>query len=360
MDFIDQIKALAVRGAKKLDHLQTEEATKTALIMPFINALGYNVFNPTEVVPEYTADVGIKKGEKVDYAIMKDGEPIMLFECKSARTDLDDVHASQLYRYFSVTSARIGVLTNGMVYRFYSDLDAPNRMDARPFLEVDIFQLEDALIPELKKLTKTQFDENSIIETAGELKYTREIKRILADQLTAPAEEFVRFFASQVYSGRVTQSVRDQFSGLVRRAFRHFINDQINERLKSALAQGEEKERETDVDVSVAEPQQRSDVVTTEEELEGFHIVKAILREVVDPSRIVPRDVKTYFGILLDDNNRRPLCRLRFNTAQKYIGLFDNPDRSEDRIPIERLDDIYMYADRLKQTPTFYESRQIG
>ena len=167
MDFIDQIKALAVRGAKKLDHLQTEEATKTALIMPFINALGYNVFNPTEVVPEYTADVGIKKGEKVDYAIMKDGEPIMLFECKSARTDLDDVHALQLYRYFLVTSARIGVLTNGMVYRFYSDLDAPNRMDARPFLEVDIFQLEDALIPELKKLTKTQFDENSIIETAG-------------------------------------------------------------------------------------------------------------------------------------------------------------------------------------------------
>ncbi len=79
MDFIDRIRDLSTRIPKQLEHIQTEEATKNALIMPFISALGYNVFDPTEVVPEFTADVGIKKGEKVDYAIHLDGKPIMLF-----------------------------------------------------------------------------------------------------------------------------------------------------------------------------------------------------------------------------------------------------------------------------------------
>lgn len=356
MDFIDQLRALAVRGAKQLEHLQTEEATKNALIMPFINALGYNVFDPTEVLPEFTADVGIKKGEKVDYAVVKDGRPIMLFECKSAGTSLDDVHASQLYRYFSVTKARIGVLTNGIVYRFFSDLEEPNRMDTKPFLEIDVFNLEDALIPELKKLTKPHFDEDAIIETAGELKYTREIKRLLAEQLVSPADELVRFFASQVYSGRLTQPVREQFTAIFRRAFRHFINDQINERLKSALEQGGDRDRaERREDAAANQAQNNSDVQTTTEELEGFHIIKAILREVVPPSRIVARDVKSYFGVLLDDNNRKPLCRLHLSTGQKYVELFDNPDRAAVKIPITGLDDIYKLADRLKATPAFYE-----
>ncbi|WP_373054290.1 type I restriction endonuclease [Thioalkalivibrio sp.] len=355
MDFIDEIKAIGARASKLVDQLQTEEATKNALVMPFVNALGYNVFDPTEVVPEFTADVGVKKGEKVDYAIMKDGGAIMLFECKSVGTNLDSAHASQLYRYFSVTKARIGVLTNGIVYRFFSDLEEPNKMDSKPFLEISILNLEGALIPELKKLTKSHFDEDSIIETAGELKYTREIKRILADQLVKPDDEFVRFFASQVYAGRLTQKAREQFTEIVRRAFRHFINDQISDRLKSALEQGTERPPADDGQPAAPEQETRSDVTTTEEELEGYHIVRAILREVVEPSRIVPRDVKTYFGVLLDDNNRKPFCRLHFNTAQKYIGVFDNPKKEEERVPIDSLDDIYRLAERLKATPAFYE-----
>jgi predicted type IV restriction endonuclease len=122
MDFIDRIRELASRAPKQLPHIQTEEATKNALVMPFIGALGYNVFDPTEVTPELTADVGIKKGEKVDYAILQDGQPIMLFECKWHGAELKDGHASQLYRYFSVTHARFGVLTNGIIYRFFTDL----------------------------------------------------------------------------------------------------------------------------------------------------------------------------------------------------------------------------------------------
>ncbi|RJP35803.1 MAG: hypothetical protein C4547_08835 [Phycisphaerales bacterium] len=131
MDLIDRLRELALRLPKQLPHLSTEEATKTALVMPFIGALGYNVFDPMEVMPEFTADVGMKKGEKVDYAILRNGQPIILFECKWSGCNLDEQRASQLYRYFSVTPARLGVLTNGVEYRFYSDLDEPD-LEWRP------------------------------------------------------------------------------------------------------------------------------------------------------------------------------------------------------------------------------------
>ena len=101
MDFVNRMRELANRAEKQLPHCETEEATKNALILPFISALGYDIFNPTEVLPEFTADVGIKKGEKVDYAILKEKAPLIIFECKRAGTDLSQVHASQLYRYFA-------------------------------------------------------------------------------------------------------------------------------------------------------------------------------------------------------------------------------------------------------------------
>lgn len=353
MEFIDHIQALAARIPQHREALATEEAAKNALVMPFINALGYNVFDPTEVVPEFTADVGIKKGEKVDYAIMKDGTPIMLFECKGCGADLSRSHASQLYRYFSVTEARIAVLTNGIQYEFYSDLDAPNRLDEKPFLEFDVTNIQDTLVPELRKLTKANFDVDAITEAAGELKYTREIRKLLTEQLTNPDGELVRLLAGRVFSGRLTGQVREQFSEIVRKAFRLFVHEQISDRLKSAL-KGEESE--FGADTAPAEPAAGRPLgETTADEREAFHVVRAILAQVVDPDRVAARDVKTYFGILLDDNNRKPLARLHFNTGQKYIGLFDNSDREEDRIAIDRTVDIYRYADRLRATPTFYD-----
>ena len=193
MSLEDDLQAISARIPDQIDHLQTEEATKTALVMPFINALGYNVFDPTEVVPEFTADIGTKRGEKVDYAIIKDGKPIILFECKAASVELDDSHASQLFRYFVNTPAHFGILTNGIIYRFHSDLDAPNVMDQKPFMELNMLDLDDGAVKELERFTKSAFDLESTIEAAGELKYTREIKRILAQQLRDPSGEFIRF-----------------------------------------------------------------------------------------------------------------------------------------------------------------------
>lgn len=363
MDFIDRIRELAARIPKQLEHIQTEEATKNALVMPFIAALGYNVFDPTEVTPELNADVGLKKGEKVDYAILRDGKPIILFECKHHAADLGKVHASQLYRYFSVTEARFAVLTNGLVYWFYTDLEAANKMDARPFFEFTLLDVRDQDVEELKKFSKSAFDLTNILTTASELKYTREIKRILLDQMQEPTEEFVKFFVSQVYTGKVTQKVREQFAELTRQAFKHLINDQINERLKTALSSDAPALLEKAVEaqaVTNGAGAATDGVTTTEEELEAFYIIRAILRETIAVKRIVLRDRQTYCGILLDDNSRKPICRLHFNGTKKYIGFFDNQKEQrermqEERVLLEHMDDLYKYADRLKATVAQYE-----
>ncbi len=355
MDFIDKIRELSARIPKQLEHIQTEEATKNAFVMPFLNALGYDVFNPLEVVPEFTTDVGTKKGEKVDYVIKKDNEIIILIECKSCTCALDDQsYSSQLYRYFSVTEARFAVLTNGIIYKFYSDIDAANKMDSKPFFEFNLKDIDESKIEELKKFTKPSFDLEKILTTASELKYTNAIKSIFSKEINEPSEDFVKFFGSQVYPGKMTQTVRDQFTVLVKKAVSQCISEKISDRLKAAL--NEEKEEYIEKNESETSPDYTDEtergIETTVEEIEGFNIVKALLRDVIDVKRIYLRDTKSYCGILLDDNNRKPICRLHFNSAKKCISLFSN--KNEERIPIDDLNDIFKYTDKLKSTINEY------
>lgn len=359
MDFSEKLAALAQRAPSLVDSLHTEEATKNALVMPFIAALGYDVFNPVEVVPEFIADVGTKKGEKVDYAIMQEGETIMLFECKKACADLSDANMSQLFRYFTVTRARIAILTNGIQYWFYSDLEEPNKMDKRPFLVLDLLDLRDSHVTEVKSLSKDQFDLDRMLDAATELKYTREIRKILHKQLDEPDEDFVRFFFVEANPGsRFIASAKEQFTEFVQKALHQYINERVNNRLRSALqhesAQTQTAESSQNIDEEIEETIDNSDgIETTAEELEGFHVVKAIVREVIPAERIAHRDTKSYMGILLDNNNRKPICRLRFNWTQKYIGLIDD-DKNETKMAIESIDDIYNYADRLKSIALSY------
>ncbi len=365
MDLIDQLFTLSSKIQKSRDFIQTEEATKNAFVLPFISALGYDVFNPMEVVPEFTADVGIKKGEKVDYAIFRDGKPIILFECKKCNSKLDASCASQLYRYFSVTEARIGILTDGITYQFYTDLEEPNKMDAKPYMEFDLLDIQETLIPELKKLMRSSFNLEQTLNAASELKYSKEIRRVLAEELNSPSEEFVRFFTSKVYSGKFTQKVRDQFTDIVKRALHQFIADRINERIKTALnseaaANKAEEMKEQPAGAPPAPPsEQEEKLTTTVEELEGYYIIKSILRDVIDPKRIAHRDTQSYFGILLDDTNRKPICRLHFNRAQKYLGLFDT-NKSEEKVAIETLNDLYNFADRIKATALSYDGMKVS
>lgn len=352
MEFANQLEALSTRIPSLLERVQTEEATKNALIMPFIQTLGYDVFNPTEVVPEFISDIGMKKGEKVDYAIMDQDTPIAIIECKSCTADLTKAHASQLHRYFHTTKARIGILTNGLEYIFYSDLDAKNVMDKTPFMTINMLDMDDQLIPELKKLTKSSFELDDMLSTANNLKYTREVKKQLEQQLETPSPEFVKLLLTNIYSGPKTQQVVEHFTPLIKKSFKALITDHINNRLKTAFSEQQPEE------IVATEPtetlEKDNGIVTTEEELEGYMIIKAILREVVDIKRLHYRDTKSYFGILLDDNNRKPICRLHFNTAQKYLGTID-ADKNETRHPIDTLDDIYKYVSTLKVTVAFYE-----
>jgi predicted type IV restriction endonuclease len=355
MDFIDELNALAVKVPKLCDMLQTEEATKNALVLPFIRILGYDIFDPTEVIPEFICDVGIKKGEKVDYAIQKDGKIIMLFECKHCGGELNIKHASQLFRYFTVADAKIGVLTNGVIYRFFTDLEAPNKMDEKPFLEVNMLDLNDSVVSELKKLTKPAFNIDELVTTAGDLKYTREIKKLLAEQLETPSDDFVKFCASRVFDKTLTSKRREQFASIAKRSFRQLINDLINERLKSAMSTPSSPDTAAQEDATaLAEEDEGDGVVTTQEELEGFYIVKSLLRDIVDLNRITYRDTRSYFGILLDNNNRKPIARLHFNRPQKYIGVFDE-NRKEERVPIESLDGIYQQSEKIRRVFAFYE-----
>lgn len=362
MEFTERLIALANKVDQQREIIQTEEATKNAFIMPFISTiLGYDVFNPLEVVPEFIADVGVKKGEKIDYAIVHNGDVQMLIECKKSTEPLRIEHASQLFRYFAVTNARIAILTNGEQYHFYTDLDAPNRMDAKPFLVLDLTDIDETLIPELVKLTKDVFDLDSIISAAGELKYIGQLKRELAAQFSSPTDEWTKFFTTRVYEGAYTQKVREQFSALVAKASKQFLNEQVNERLKTALGAPNFPRTEaiaaeqavTSQAVVEEELEEQSDIETTLEELEGFQIIKAIACSEVKSTRIVQRDAKSYFAVILDDNNRKPVARLHFNRKQKYLGTFD-AEKNETRHPLASLDEIYEHAQTIRETVRAY------
>ncbi|RVK90434.1 restriction endonuclease [Sinorhizobium meliloti] len=325
----------------------TEEAVKTAVVLPFLRSLGYDVFDPSEVIPEFTADAVGKKGEKVDYAIKIDNEIRILIECKPISVSLEKKHLDQLYRYFSVTNAKFAILTNGRTFNFYTDLDAPNKLDTRPFFVFDVTDFNAGIVAELKKFEKASFDVSAILATAERLKYTSGVKQIISKLIEEPTEEFVKMVAQNVYDGRMTAQVRDLMTGVVRTAFREVIMDTVKSRLSSALADTEEVIEKIDEPVP-----DDPEVVTTEEEREGYMIVKAIVRDTVAPQRVVMRDQKTYCGILVDNNNRKPLARLWFNRSVKYIGLFDG--ESEERLIIESLDQIYDHTERLRAAARKY------
>jgi hypothetical protein len=295
MEIAERAQALALKIRKQKASIETEEATKSAFVMPFISTvLGYDVFDPNEVIPEFTADVGTKKGEKIDYAIVHNGQVQVLVEAKRINDSLRIEHASQLFRYFAVTNARIAILTNGETYEFYTDLDAPNRMDSKPFLVLDFSNIDEMLLPELAKLTKDSFDLDSVINAAGELKYIGQLKRILAAQFKDPEDEWVRFLTTRVYEGSFTQRIRDQFVPLVNKAAYQFINEQVNDRLKNALGgpdayvsvsnngagleqQAKPKPAQSELTEDANLGDRKGDAVTTEEEMEGYRIVRAIV-----------------------------------------------------------------------------------
>ncbi|MCX6234199.1 MAG: type I restriction endonuclease [Bacteroidetes bacterium] len=344
MDFKDQLKQLADRVEKLRDLTFTEEATKNAFIMPFIQALGYDVFNPQEVIPEFISDIGIKKGEKVDYAIMSGGHPIILIECKYWKDELD-VHNTQLLRYFNVTRAKFAILTNGIIYRFYTDLDQSNMMDEKPFLDINILEIKDSQVEELKKFHKSYFNIDNIVNTASFLKYSNEIKNLLTNEFRQPSEQFIRYMIAKVYDGKATTKVIGLFTEITKNSCQQFISDIITERLKTALIKEKESGKQEEEKLIIEQPKENL-IETTEEEIEGYYIIKSILRQSIDPSRIFYRDFQRFFSILIDNSIRNTVCRLYLTKNSKQIAFIDE-NKKEVKSEMTSLDDIYKYSDQL-------------
>ncbi|SDC79971.1 type I restriction endonuclease [Niabella drilacis] len=338
------------------DQINTEEATKNAFVMPFIQAIGYDIFNPTEVIPEYICDIGTKKGEKIDYVIKKDGEPVLIIECKHWKENAD-AHNSQLHRYYHVSKSRFGVLTNGLVYNFYADLERPNIMDDKPFFTLELANLKDASIKILEKFTKQGYNLTGILDSAEDLKYIKAIRNEFEKELKDPSDELVKLLVGRFFEKSLTAARLTSFKEYTRRALSNSINESINLRLKSALNINEKNPSKSDqpevtpVDNNTEGPK----YITTAEEVEGSQIIKAILREVIPAGRIAFRDTQSYFGILLDDNNRKPLARLHFNFSKKYLELFHNGKDNGEKKLLDSLDDIYQYRKALLDTVDNYQ-----
>lgn len=339
----DQISTLYSRYERQRESIETEEATKNALVMPFISALGYDVFDPSEVVPEVTADVGTKKGEKVDYGLYVNGVLSILIECKSCHTKLDYTHASQLFRYFSATDARFAILTNGIEYRFYSDLDKENRMDESPFFTFNAADYDDAALRELERFKKDQYDTDDILGKASDLKYLNLLRSYLKEQFESPSEDFVRYLGKQVFPGKMTQSVFEMFQGVTKRAIDQTLKLHMRARFRDVL--DDEVQTHDDFEENTQEPNQKHDIETTDEELLGFQIVQAIGAEITDPKRIYIRDAKSYCAVLFDDNNRKPLVRLHFGAQKKKVSFFDSEE--QEFCDIDAVIDLYSHKKRI-------------
>lgn len=336
--------------------IETEEATKTAFIVPFISdVLGYDTTDPREVIPEYTADIGKKRGEKVDYAIKSGDDFRFLIECKKIGEPLHLDHATQLIRYFNVTDTEFAILTNGQVFEFYAQLDAANRMDEKPFMTLDLASIDARVFPHLEKCTKSRFDSETIAAAAEEMKYVAEIKKALAQQFRDPEEDWVKFFANRVTNRRMTGSVVEMFTRLVHTAATQFLKDEANRRLRSAQDLEEAATPTTPASAESAETtnddaEPTADdrgIVTTEQELAAFNIIRAIGCSEVPATDIALRDAKTYCSVLYEDNNRKPIVRFFFDRKVPRLVILDD-DRNESTHELSELEDIFQHAEEIR------------
>ena len=344
--------------------LKTEEGTKQALVLPFVQALGYNVFNTDEVTPEYTADVGARQGWKVDYAIMRGPEdPIILIECKKESESLVP-HQAQLGRYFPHVKARIGILTNGWVWQFFSDLDEPNKMDATPFLEIDIRVLKNRDFTELERFTKHSFDLDTIHSAATDMRQVSSVKEYLKQMYLQPDNDFVRCVAlacNYPREGNLTQIKIAEFSEYVKRAFHGFVAEQINDAWQSVMERHNAVEGndlptdETDLtggSAGVETNRRGGSIITTAEEQEAYELVKAAISNVVTPERVTINDTVYYCGVILDGDSRKTVCRFRFGPRVKNLCLGDM--RNETLHRLDSITDISNYADQLRSAAERY------
>jgi predicted type IV restriction endonuclease len=353
LDFSQRIQDVANRSRQASLIALTEEATKTSVVLPFLQALGFDVFNLEEVVPEFVADVGIKKGEKIDFALNIGGKPAILVEVKPISMSLGNAQYSQLFRYFSTVEARLAILINGREIWFFSDIDEKNKMDKKPFFVFDLQNYDERQVSELARFQKSSFDIENILEAASNLKYVKAAAAEFSKQLASPDDEFVRFIGRQIYDGTMTKSAVEMLRPAIQAALDEVIRNRIQERLNVTFGKDSHTHEAPEKSV-VVEQEETSDIVTTPDEIQAFMIVRAIGSRIAPVGRITMRDAKSWCSIFMDDNNRKPICRLYFNGKNsKSIGIFA-PDKTETKYLIDDLSDIFKFSESLENAVKAY------
>lgn len=337
-----KIKGLSERIKTMKEKILTEEATKHSFVMPFLSALGYDVFDPTIVVPEFTADIGTKKGEKVDYAILRDGVPIIIIEVKNHTEKLDN-HNNQLIRYFNVTDCKFGILTNGIEYRFFSDLEEKNKMDKAPFLSINLESAKDRDIKELARFAKDVLDTDAILQMASTKKYHREIQSVFKTEIENPSDDFVTFFAKKIIDKRMSATIIEEFRGYVKKSFADVLNDIANDKIQAIQSTLSVPVEDIKIDEPIVEEKQ---IVTTDDELNGYYIVRSIVGEHIGVQNVSFKDTMSYFTILYQGKVTKWICRFYFNGKQKIITIPDDKG-SEVKIPIDNIDELYNHKQEL-------------
>lgn len=342
MSFREELQKLSVQAAEKRPFIAYEEMTKQTLVIPFLQTLKYDVFNPQEVRPEYIADFGKKKGEKVDYAIFKENIPAIFIECKAVNEELGN-HCAQLERYFnSSPEVRLAILTNGIEYRFFTDLDKNNIMDENPFFKFNITALQDNDIEILARFTRDHFETEAVVKYAEELIYTSNLNTKLRELFKSPSEDFIRYLIKDFSDTKITAKVIERFRPIVKKSISMAIVDLVRQGIlqqndaDEVTPQPQPDKQSVDQNTAITSEQATEQVLkkqinTTEEELHCLDIIKSILTEAGrDISEINYKDTTAYFGIF-NKNFLNWFIRVNLDSHIKYMIT---------RFPIEKVESM--------------------
>ena len=310
----NKIRILSEKVKNIKETITTEESTKTAFVLPLLQILGYDIFNPLELIPECHSDIGSKKGEKVDYCVCLNQSPTIIIECKNWSEDLN-YHVNQLIRYYHTSKAKFGLLTNGIKYCFFTDLDNLNVMDSDPFFTFNLLSFSEEELDTLIEFSKSKFSEENILTIAEKLKYLSKFKNVILKELSSPSEEFNKLLIKQVFSGRLVQKQKEKFSEIINTALEELFD------FKKLIPE--------------------SLVTTTKEELDFY---KNIVDKLPQYKQYISyKDFKGHFSIILHNSTRKCIVKALFNNSKKYIILFDGESEKKIEYDSNNIDKYMTY-----------------
>lgn len=330
MAFAEDIQEIRETVRKHGEKLINEETTKQALILPMIEAWGYDTRNPSEVMAEHSVKLSTGSSGRADYVIFYQEKPAIVIECKSAGVAFPADVLEQLREYVTASGATAGVFTDGIRYSCYVDSERPGQMDHTPYCQVDLTRLTDDDEHALSLLSKQLFSPARLRTSAKPLKQRLDDMIDIDSTLGSPPLRDHIFRVGRIKNRAKRDSDTEALTSRVSDRIRFLIE---------SIADG----ALTDDD----------SVVTTHEELDTFLLVKGMLHDSIEPHRITPRDARSYFSVFVDDNNRKPICRFHFNRRDKYIGTFDE-NKQETRHPMQDLSDLFRLAPQLKRAAKRY------